>query len=135
MTVARCSCAFEAIGEVCRKAGISEATLSATRRKPLRSHRLPKRSLELVDEMDASIGALDGLFGSLLDISRLDAGAVYQAGQFPSIEILFQINGRVSAGGEKYGPETGYEFVANEGPVPVEAVEPTEFLRTVLHTF
>ena len=66
---------------------------------------------------------------------RLDAGAVYQAGQHPSIEILFQINGQVSAGGEKYGPETGYEFLANEGPVPVEAIEPTEFLRTVLHTF
>ncbi|MER6976133.1 hypothetical protein [Streptomyces carpinensis] len=66
---------------------------------------------------------------------RLDSGAVYQAGQFPSIEILFQINGRVSAGGEEYGPETGYEFLANEGPVPVEAVEPTEFLRVVLHTF
>jgi hypothetical protein len=66
---------------------------------------------------------------------RLDAGAVYQAGQFSSIEILFQINGQVSAGGEKYGPETGYEFLANEGPVPVEAIEPTEFLRTVLHTF
>ncbi|WP_190814811.1 hypothetical protein [Saccharopolyspora pogona] len=65
----------------------------------------------------------------------LDAGAVYQAGQFPSIEILFQINGQVTAGGEKYGPETGYEFLANEGPVPVEAVEPTEFLRAVLHTF
>ena len=66
---------------------------------------------------------------------RLDAGAVYQAGQHPSIEILFQINGQVSAGGDKYGPETGYEFLANEGPVPVEAVEPTEFLRVVLHTF
>ena len=66
---------------------------------------------------------------------RLDAGAVYQAGQHPSIEILFQINGQVSAGGEKYGPETGYEFLANEGPVPVEAIEPTEFLRVVLHTF
>jgi hypothetical protein len=66
---------------------------------------------------------------------RLDAGAVYQAGQHPSIEILFQINGQVSAGGEKYGPETGYEFLANEGPVPVEAIEPTQFLRTILHTF
>lgn len=66
---------------------------------------------------------------------RLDAGAVYQAGQHPSIEILFQINGQVTAGGEKYGPETGYEFLANEGPVPVEAIEPTEFLRVVLHTF
>ena len=66
---------------------------------------------------------------------RLDAGAVYQAGQHPSVEILFQINGEVSAGGEKYGPESGYEFLANEGPVPVEAVEPTEFFRAVLHTF
>ncbi|WP_370961539.1 hypothetical protein [Amycolatopsis sp. cg9] len=66
---------------------------------------------------------------------RLDAGAVYRAGQHPSIEILFQIDGQVSAGGEKYGPETGYEFLANEGPVPVEAVEPTEFFRAVLHTF
>jgi hypothetical protein len=66
---------------------------------------------------------------------RLDAGAVYQAGQHPSIEILFQINGQVSAGGEKYGPETGYEFLASEGPVPVEAIEPTEFLQTILHTF
>ncbi len=70
-----------------------------------------------------------------LGFLRLDAGAVYQAGQHPSIEILFQLNGQVSAGGEQYGPETGYEFLANEGPVPVEALEPTEFLRAVLHTF
>jgi len=42
----------------------------------LRSHRLPKRSLELVDQMDASVGALDGLFTSLLDVSRLDAGVI-----------------------------------------------------------
>jgi hypothetical protein len=66
---------------------------------------------------------------------RLDAGAVYQAGQHPSIEILFQIDGQVSAAGSKHGPQTGYEFLANEGPVPVTAIEPTEFFRTVLHTF
>jgi hypothetical protein len=66
---------------------------------------------------------------------RLEPGAVYQAGQHPSIELLFQIKGQVTAGGEKYGPETGYEFLANEGPIPVEAIEPTEFLRAVLHTF
>ncbi|WP_353946427.1 hypothetical protein ABII15_35725 [Streptomyces sp. HUAS MG91] len=70
-----------------------------------------------------------------LGFLRLEPGAVYQAGQFPSIEILFQINGEVTAGGEKYGPETGYEFLANEGPAPVEAVAPTEFFRAVLHTF
>ncbi|KQQ20759.1 hypothetical protein ASF48_09195 [Rathayibacter sp. Leaf299] len=66
---------------------------------------------------------------------RLEAGAVYEAGQFDSIEILFQIDGKVTAKGETYGPETGYEFLANEGPVPLEAVEPTTFLRTVLHRF
>jgi hypothetical protein len=65
----------------------------------------------------------------------LDAGAVYQAGRHPSIEILFQITGQVSARGSKYGPQTGYDFLANEGPVPLEALEPTEFFRAVLHTF
>jgi signal transduction histidine kinase/CheY-like chemotaxis protein len=42
----------------------------------MRSHRLPRRTVDLVDQMDASIAALDGLFGSLLDISRLDAGVI-----------------------------------------------------------
>ena len=36
-----------------------------------------------------------------LGFLRLDAGAVYQAGQFPSIEILFQIKGQVVTGGEQ----------------------------------
>jgi hypothetical protein len=83
-----------------------------------------ERRLGSFTERDLRIGFL-----------RLDAGAVYQAGQQPSIEILFQINGHVSAGGEKCGPETGYEFLANEGPIPVEAIEPTEFFHAVLHTF
>ena len=51
---------------------------------------------------------------------QLDAGATYQAGQQSSIEILFQTKGQVTAGGEQYGPETGYEFLANEGPVPLD---------------
>ena len=66
---------------------------------------------------------------------RLDAGAVFRAGQQPAIEILFQLDGQVSAGRSTYGPQTGYEFLAGEGPVPVEALEPTEFFRAVLHTF
>jgi signal transduction histidine kinase/CheY-like chemotaxis protein len=40
----------------------------------LRADRLPKRAQGLIDHMDASVGALDELFTSLLDISRLDAG-------------------------------------------------------------
>lgn len=66
---------------------------------------------------------------------RLEAGSVYEAGRFDSIEILFQTSGRVSVDGASYGPETGYEFLAGEGPVAVRAEEPTEFLRTVLHRF
>lgn len=42
----------------------------------LRSHRLPPRSVALIDHVDTSIGALDSLFTSLLDISKLDAGVV-----------------------------------------------------------
>jgi two-component system, sensor histidine kinase len=42
----------------------------------LRGHRLQARSLALIDQVDASVAALDGLFTSLLDISRLDADAV-----------------------------------------------------------
>jgi signal transduction histidine kinase/CheY-like chemotaxis protein len=42
----------------------------------LRSHRLPARSVSLIDQIDGSIGALDSLFTSLLDISKLDAGVV-----------------------------------------------------------
>lgn len=66
---------------------------------------------------------------------QLEAGAVYEAGRFSTIEILFQIDGEVTAGGEKHGAETGYEFLPNEEPVAVEAIAPTRFLRAVLHQF
>ena len=42
----------------------------------LRSHKLPRRTVELIDHMDRSISGLDSLFASLLDISKLDAGVV-----------------------------------------------------------
>jgi two-component system, sensor histidine kinase len=42
----------------------------------LRSHDLQPRSADLVEHMDASISGLDGLFASLLDVSRLDAGVI-----------------------------------------------------------
>jgi hypothetical protein len=92
---------------------------------------IPQGDTGLADKWVGTFTERDLRIGFL----KLDAGAVYQAGLQPSIEILFQIHGQVTAGGEKYGPETGFEFLAGEGPVPVEAVEPTEFLRVVLHTF
>jgi signal transduction histidine kinase len=42
----------------------------------LRGLKLPLRARTLIDHVDASVGAMDGLFMSLLDISRLDAGVV-----------------------------------------------------------
>jgi hypothetical protein len=66
---------------------------------------------------------------------RLDANAIYNGGLRPSIEILFQTKGRIAVNGHDYGPETGYEFLASEGPVPLRAVEPSELLCMVLHTF
>lgn len=70
-----------------------------------------------------------------IGLLKLDAGATYEAGLFSSMEILFQIDGEVLAGDAKYGAETGYEFLPNEGAVAIEAVEPTQFLRFILHTF
>jgi two-component system, sensor histidine kinase len=42
----------------------------------LRRRDLPAPERAIVEDMTASIGALDGLFNALLDISRLDAGVV-----------------------------------------------------------
>jgi signal transduction histidine kinase/ActR/RegA family two-component response regulator len=42
----------------------------------LRGLALPPAAQPLIDQIEASINALDGLFGALLDISRLDAGVV-----------------------------------------------------------
>ena len=42
----------------------------------LRGERLPGRQGETVERMSASIGALDAMFSALLDISRMDSGAV-----------------------------------------------------------
>jgi hypothetical protein len=66
---------------------------------------------------------------------RLEPNAVYQGGEQPSIEILFQTKGLVTVGDQKYGPETAFEFVPKEGPIPVRALEPSEFLCMVLHQF
>jgi CheY-like chemotaxis protein len=54
----------------------------------LRGHKLPPASRKLIDHIDGSVGALDGLFTSLLDISRLDAGVVEAAPQTVVLEPL-----------------------------------------------
>jgi hypothetical protein len=66
---------------------------------------------------------------------RLDPNAVYGGGQQPSIELLFQTKGRVVVADREYGPESAFEFLPNEGLIPVRAAEPSEFLCMVLHKF
>lgn len=56
----------------------------------LRAVALPRQALRLVQQIDASVAALDSLFGALLDISRLDAGVVEVRKQAFSIGPLIE---------------------------------------------
>jgi hypothetical protein len=66
---------------------------------------------------------------------RLDADAVYSAGLFPAISILFQIGGTVSVNGETFEAGSAFEFAPQEGPITITAQEPAEFLCMTLHQF
>ena len=66
---------------------------------------------------------------------KIEAGASFPAGMESSIELLFLSKGKVSFEGKEYGLHTAFEFEANEGPVPLKAVEETEFFRLVLPKF
>ena len=70
-----------------------------------------------------------------IGLIRLDSGAVYGGGRHSSIEILFQTKGRVIVADQEYGPESAFEFLPNEGPIPMRAAEPSEFLCMTLHQF
>lgn len=73
--------------------------------------------------------------GARIGFIKLDPNAVYEGGLHPAIEILFVTKGRVAFEGKEYGPESAFEFEANEGPIALRAKEPTEFLCMVLHKF
>ena len=66
---------------------------------------------------------------------KVETETSFAAGLQPSIELLFLSKGKVSFEGKEYGLHSAFEFDANEGPVPLRAVEETEFFRIVLPTF
>ena len=70
-----------------------------------------------------------------LGFIRLDAGATFSAGMHPSIELLFLSKGSVRLQGKEYGEHAAFEFAKNEGPVSVQAVQPSEFFCIVLPQF
>ncbi len=67
--------------------------------------------------------------------TRVEAGATFPAGEQSSIELLFLSKGLVSLNGREYGPRSAFEFLANEGPIPLKAVAQSEFFRIVLPQF
>ena len=70
-----------------------------------------------------------------LGFIRLDAGAIFSAGMQPSIELLFLSQGAVSVDGKEYGERAAFEFLKNEGPIAVKALQPSEFFCIVLPQF
>lgn len=70
-----------------------------------------------------------------LGFVRIEAGATFSAGEEPSIELMFLSKGTVSLNGKEYGPHSAFEFLANEGPSPLQAVVECEFLRLILPRF
>jgi hypothetical protein len=66
---------------------------------------------------------------------KIEAGATFPAGMQSSIELLFLSKGKVGFEGKTYGLHSAFEFGANEGPVPIKAVEETEFFCLVLPKF
>ncbi|TAL93166.1 MAG: hypothetical protein EPN73_22610 [Paraburkholderia sp.] len=66
---------------------------------------------------------------------KIEAGATFAAGMQSSIELLFLAKGKVSYEGKEYGLQTVFESQANEGPIPLKALEETEFLRLIMPTF
>lgn len=51
---------------------------------------VPKTQVHLIDSIQGSVGALNHLFNSLLDVSRLDAGVVHAAPKHSNLDVVIQ---------------------------------------------
>ena len=70
-----------------------------------------------------------------IGLTRIDQDATFTAGTEDATELLFLSKGAVSVSGRNHGERTAFEFLANEGPIPVKAVAASEFLSIVLPKF
>ncbi|MFP3549696.1 hypothetical protein SB861_03140 [Paraburkholderia sp. SIMBA_049] len=90
---------------------------------------------------DAEAGVFSKWLGTFTErntrigFSRIEGGAQFSAGLQDATELMYLVKGRVSVDGHEYGPQSAFEFKANEGPVKITAVEGAEFLRIVLPKF
>ena len=102
----------------------------------LQGHAMNDDMRRLVGQIGGSVTAMDGLFDSLLDISRLDAGVVEaQIEDFPIQPVLERVVSRLPRRGRDQGPEAGLEpcsaIVAHRsvpvGAYPCEILFPMPF--------
>ena len=70
-----------------------------------------------------------------IGLTRIDQDATFTAGTEDATELLFLSKGAVSVSGRNHGERTAFEFLANEGPIPVKATAASEFLSIVLPKF
>jgi signal transduction histidine kinase/ActR/RegA family two-component response regulator len=92
----------------------------------LRGLALPPAAQPLIDQIEASINALDGLFGALLDVSRLDAGVVaVQRRPFAIRSTLDRVCGEYAREAEAKGVRLAWRdcaAIVDSDPVLVERI-------------
>jgi len=92
----------------------------------LRGLVLPRAAEPLVDQIEASINALEGLFSALLDISRLDAGVVaVQRGPFAIQSALDRVCREYAHEAEAKGVRLAWQdcaAIVDSDPVLVERI-------------
>jgi signal transduction histidine kinase len=92
----------------------------------LRGLALAKEALPLIDQIESSVNAMDGLFGVLLDVSRLDAGVVAVDRRAVAIRsILARVCADCAPGAEAKGVRldwVGCSAVVDSDPVLLERI-------------
>ena len=97
----------------------------------LRSHVLPEESARLVQQIEASVQATEGLFSALLDVSRLDAGLVEVAPRAFSLgELLERLAAEYS--GEAAAKGLSLRLASRGGVVRTDPVLFERILRNLI---
>jgi len=92
-------------------------------------------------DLDSSPGVAAKWLGSFTErearfgFVRIGAGATLKAGHHDAPELLFLTKGSVRCRDGIYARHTAFSIEPSDGPVPIEAAEPTEFFRIHLPRF
>ena len=73
--------------------------------------------------------------GMRIGFIKIDAGATYNTGTRPSIEVLFLGKGGIDIGGKTYGAKTAIELLPSDRPIDIRATEESLFFTVTLPKF